>query len=124
MQKELQDKVWASLPPAFRREVRSAHRNADNSTHVWLDYLFGSDNLTAKDVPICHDSDCTSTREPAWPELAETDSERLHIAAMAMAGLLANSGLVGYCKNEDFADKALQMADSLIARCKSGKANI
>ena len=54
------------------------------------------------------------------------DHNRLHIAAMAMAGMLANSAMyksydgIGLDKTECFSRKALEYADALIAKCEEG----
>ena len=56
MNKDLQNKAWASLPAEFRKEVREMYAQAENApdyeqTAITLHDLFGHENLKSDTEP-------------------------------------------------------------------------
>ena len=147
MNKELIDKAWACLPREFKEKVKKEYARCvkidadDNpnlpayavksaiSRRALLEKIFGEHNLTSDAEGDAKDR----AKEPKPAEPKEDkhfdsilkdgfrDHNRLHIAAMAMQGILANSHQqIVDMKIDKVAELAIAAADKLIAECEKG----
>lgn len=132
MNKELQDRAWAALPAVFRENMREDYKCPRNDKYdegwdACLESYFGEHNLTSAAEPEDNPSICRNKSQNCDKSSGNPDERRLNIAAMAMAGMLANSAMyksydgIGLDKTECFSRKALEYADALIAESEKGE---
>ena len=138
MNKKLQDLVWSVLPKEFKKEVKYKYNKTKTKKikkECDLGFLnahegmFGAHNLISDAEGDAKDR----AKEPKPAEPKEDkhfdsilkdgfrDHNRLHIAAMAMQGILANSHQqIVDMKIDKVAELAIAAADKLIAECEKG----
>ena len=140
MDKYLQDRAWSMLPCKYREEVKRLYEEFKDVSDRYRDVpclsdadrrssdrnighlaamraVFGEHNLTAEEEPeVEHFADAGKMFD-SFIRQTSREHDRLHIAAMAMQGVVANGCI---SSPDEIAKSSFAVADALIAAVKEG----